>query len=144
VRQKKRIVEKIEQHYKGNLKGKVFAVWGLSFKPKTDDMREAPSIVIIKSLLERGATVQAHDPKAIEEAKKIFGETSLISYFQSKEDAVKNADALIICTEWQDFKAPDINLFKRNLKDKVIFDGRNLYSTKQFYGQDIYYYSIGR
>lgn len=118
-------IKKIEKYYYNNIKGKTFAVWGLSFKPNTNDMREAPSITIINSLLEKGAVIKSYDPKAFETAKLIFG--SKIEYSNSSYDALNNADALIIMTEWNEFRRPDFNIIRDSLRDKVIFDGRNIY-----------------
>lgn len=118
-------IKKIEKYYYNNIKGKTFAVWGLSFKPNTNDMREAPSITIINALLEKGAVIKSYDPKAFETAKLIFG--SKIEYSNSSYDALNNADALIIMTEWNEFRRPDFNIIRDSLRDKVIFDGRNIY-----------------
>jgi len=142
--QKAVLFQKITEHYKGELKGKVFSVWGLSFKPNTDDMREAPSRVLIEALLGAGALVQAYDPEAIAEAKRIYsGRTGLV-FAESKEVALNGADALVIVTEWQEFKAPDFDLIKSTLKNPVIFDGRNLYSPSKLSTRQIPYYSVGR
>jgi UDPglucose 6-dehydrogenase len=134
--------QKILNHYNGDITGKHFAVWGLAFKPNTDDVREAPSIVIIKKLLEKGATVSAYDPEAIDTTKKVLGKK--ITYVQHSFDALQNADALIIVTEWNEFRSPDFKKIKSTLKEPVIFDGRNLYDLEDMKGKEFTYYSIGR
>jgi len=143
-RQKQKLFEKISKHYNGDLKGKTFALWGLSFKPDTDDMREAPSRVLIESLWNAGANVQAYDPEAMEECLRIYGQRDDLTLMETQELALKEADALIIVTEWQHFKAPDFSLILKLLKAPVIFDGRNLFEPKQLEKQGITYYSIGR
>ena len=135
-------VNKIKERFGNNLNGKTFGVWGLSFKPKTDDMREAPSITIINLLLEAGAKIQAYDPKAIETAKRIFG--SKIFFADSSYDALKNADAMILLTEWNEFRKPDMQKIKELLKTPIIFDGRNQYDPKELIGIGFEYISIGR
>ncbi|MDZ4151631.1 UDP-glucose/GDP-mannose dehydrogenase family protein, partial [Methylicorpusculum sp.] len=126
-RQKQRLFEKINDHYQGNVKGKVFAMWGLSFKPNTDDMREAPSRVLIEALIAAGATVRAYDPEAMEEAERIYGDKQGLFYSKTQNEAFTEADALVIVTEWKQFRSPDFDQLSRQLKDKVIFDGRNMY-----------------
>jgi UDPglucose 6-dehydrogenase len=143
-RQKEKLFEKISKHYNGDLKGKTFALWGLSFKPNTDDMREAPSRVLIESLWKAGAKVQAYDPEAMKECQRIYGKRDDLTLVESQELALKEADALIIVTEWEHFKAPDIDLILKRLKAPVIFDGRNLFEPKRLEKQGITYYSIGR
>ncbi|MDD5114916.1 MAG: UDP-glucose/GDP-mannose dehydrogenase family protein [Methylobacter sp.] len=143
-RQKHRLFEKISSHYQGNLKGKVFALWGLAFKPNTDDMRDAPSRVLLEALIEAGATVQAYDPEAIEEAQRIYGNKTGLSYSQSPADALKGADALAIVTEWKQFRSPDFDLLNTSLSDKVIFDGRNMFEPAIVSGSGLQYYAIGR
>jgi UDPglucose 6-dehydrogenase len=140
--QKKIIVKKMLKHFKGKLKGKVVAVWGLSFKPNTDDMREAPAISIINELLKNGVKVQAHDPVAIEEAKKKIG--NKIKYYKKNYEAVKNADALVIVTEWNEFRRPDFEKIKKLMRGSVIFDGRNIYDPKIMKQTGFTYYGIGR
>ena len=142
--QKEVLFEKIERHFNGDLKGKTVAVWGLSFKPKTDDMREASSIVLMEALWEAGAHVQAYDPKAMQEAQRIFGVRDDLSLCGTREAALKGADALAIVTEWQEFKAPDLDLIADTLSEKVIFDGRNLYDPKRMARAGFAYYGIGR
>lgn len=129
VAQRELFVDKILKYYNGDISGKTFALWGLSFKPKTNDMREAPSITVIKLLLSYGAKVQAYDPQAMQTAKEVFGET--IVYSNSSYDAVENADALILLTEWNEFRRPDFEKIKSKLNDSVIFDGRNQFERKK-------------
>lgn len=145
-RQKTILFDKIKGHFGGTLKGKTFAIWGLAFKPKTDDMREAPAIEMINALNKEGATVRAHDPEAIKESKRIFGDRvgKEIHLYNKRYDALENADALIIMTEWNAFREPDFYLIKETLKQPTIFDGRNLYDLKRMKKLDIHYYSIGR
>ncbi len=142
ARQKTVLFDKINSHYDADLKGRKFAVWGLSFKPKTDDMREAPSIVLINSLLEAGATVAACDPEAIEEAKKTFGDR--IDYHRGMYDTLDSADALILVTEWGEFQNPDFEKMKGLLKKPVIFDGRNIYSIRSMKTNGYTYFPVGR
>jgi UDPglucose 6-dehydrogenase len=139
--QKRVLVKKMEHHF-GPLKGKTIAIWGLAFKPKTDDMREAPAIPIIKALLEKGAKVQAHDPEAMPTAKGLF--KGGVTYTARNYDALKGADALAILTEWQEFREPDFARMKKLLKNPVIFDGRNIYQPEQMKALGFTYYSIGR
>lgn len=144
-RQKGSIVEKIKAYYGGDdLSGKRFALWGLSFKPETDDIREAPSLVIIDALLKSGAQVQAYDPKAMDEAKRLFGQPDGLTYATDNYEALADCDALILVTEWSFFHNPDYDRVKKQLKAPVIFDGRNIYSpaTMQAFGFD--YFPIGR
>jgi UDPglucose 6-dehydrogenase len=143
-RQKHRLFEKINTHYQSNVKGKVFAVWGLAFKPNTDDMRDAPSRVVIESLIAAGATIQAYDPEAMEEAHRIFGNNPSIKYSQSPKEAIQNADALVIVTEWKQFRSPDFDLLNSSLKDSVIFDGRNMYEPSIVKRSGLTYFAIGR
>jgi len=140
--QRIRFFEKLLNHFEGNISGKHFAVWGLSFKPNTDDMREAPSVSIIKKLLEAGATVSAFDPVAMDNAK--FYLNDLITYSENQYDALKNADALLIFTEWNEFRNPDFDKIKTLLKEPLIFDGRNVYDLEDMIEKDFTYYSIGR
>lgn len=145
-RQKTVLMDKILVHFEQNVKDKVFAMWGLAFKPQTDDMREAPSIEMINELLKYGAKIQAHDPAALEEAKRIFGNKigNEINLFEKRYDSLENADGLIIMTEWNEFREPDFNLIKESLKSSVIFDGRNLYQPKRLKKLGLDYYCIGR
>lgn len=143
-RQKHVLVNKINRHYANNLQGKTFALWGLSFKPKTDDMREAPSRVILEALIEQGASIRAYDPEAMEEAKRIYGDKLGLTLVQTANDAIEGADALIVVTEWKNFWSPDFDLLKNKLKDRVVFDGRNLYQPQILESMGIQYYAIGR
>ncbi|MFZ1460200.1 MAG: UDP-glucose/GDP-mannose dehydrogenase family protein [Ignavibacteria bacterium] len=141
-KQKTIIVGKIKDYFKNNLKGKKIAIWGLAFKPDTDDIREAPSLYIIKKLLEEGASISAFDPEAMENVRKIFGDK--IEFVKDHYEALKEADALVIATEWSLFRTPDFNKMSKYMKDKVIFDGRNLYDLNQIEELGFYYRSIGR
>jgi UDPglucose 6-dehydrogenase len=142
ARQKQLLVEKVMQHFGEYLRGMRFAVWGLAFKPRTDDMREAPSITIIEALLRARAEVHAHDPEALGEAKKIFGDR--IHYHRVNYDALRGADALLIVTEWNEFRRPDFDRMKQLMKHPVIFDGRNIYDPEDMAARGFVYYSIGR
>ncbi|MBS1646414.1 MAG: UDP-glucose/GDP-mannose dehydrogenase family protein [Bacteroidetes bacterium] len=141
-KQKTVIVPKIKTYFDNNLKGKHFALWGLAFKPDTDDIREAPALYVIKELLEAGATITAHDPEAMDNVKKLLG--TKIQYATDPYEALQKADALIIATEWSLFRNPDFDKVSSLLKNKVIFDGRNLYSLDQMKKLNYYYCSIGR
>jgi UDPglucose 6-dehydrogenase len=141
ARQKLLLFEKVKQHFKGDLRGKTFAVWGLAFKPRTDDMREAPAIYIIEQLLGAGAKVRATDPEAINEARKHFG--NKVEYFQHPYDSLEGADALLIVTEWSEFRNPDFALIKERLKRPVIFDGRNIFPKSEMARLGFAYYPIG-
>ncbi|HBA65300.1 MAG TPA: UDP-glucose 6-dehydrogenase [Methylococcaceae bacterium] len=143
-RQKKRLFEKIQHHYNGNLKGKVFAIWGLSFKPNTDDMREAPSRVLLEALIDAGASVRAYDPEALEEAKRIYGNKKGLIYAEDQNEALEDADALAIVTEWKQFRSPDFDHLSQILRDKVIFDGRNMFEPAFVKQSGLAYYAIGR
>lgn len=140
--QKLILVNKILSHFKNDIKGKKFAVWGLAFKPNTDDMREAPSIVIIKKLVELGAQVIGYDPAAIENAKYYLKDT--LDYTNDQYSALNNADALLILTEWNEFRNPDFDKIKSLLKSKLIFDGRNIFDPHKMKELGFIYYSIGR
>jgi UDPglucose 6-dehydrogenase len=143
--QKSYLVEMISKKYGNNLTGKRFAVWGLAFKPQTDDMREAPSIVIIQSLLNMGATITAYDPEAMMQAEKVFAmDVNRIRYAGSMLDALDDADALLLITEWRQFQQPDFGEIKRRLKEPVIFDGRNQYESSQMANLGFEYFCIGR
>ena len=139
--QKKLLVTKMERHF-GSLKGRTIAVWGLSFKPKTDDMREAPAIVVIEELLARGAKVQAYDPEAMQVAKRIFG--NRVTLVPKSFDALAGADALALVTEWHEFREPDFAKMRKLMRTPVVFDGRNVYNREQMRAQGFTYYSIGR
>jgi UDPglucose 6-dehydrogenase len=141
-KQKSLLADKVQGHFGRDLSGKVFALWGLSFKPRTDDMRDAPSIVVIESLLKAGAKIQAHDPEAMDEAKKIFGER--IQYCRRNYDALTGADALLVVTEWNEFRRPNFDTIKQLLKRPVIFDGRNIYDPDDLRKAGFIYFSVGR
>ena len=144
-RQKNKPIEKLLTHYNGDLAGKKIALWGLAFKPNTDDMREASSRVVMERLWAEGASVQAYDPVASDECRRIYGEDKAeLSYYDSAEEALKGADCLIIVTEWQQFRSPDFDTIKTELKDPVIVDGRNLYDPKAMKNMGFSYYTIGR
>jgi UDPglucose 6-dehydrogenase len=140
--QKMRLLEKLDKHFGKSLKGRTIAVWGLSFKPRTDDMREAPAVPLIEGLLKRGAKVRAFDPVARDVAKKIFG--SRITYAKHAYDALTAADALLVVTEWNEFREPDFAKMKKLMKQPVIFDGRNIYTPQQIRTLGFTYSSIGR
>jgi UDPglucose 6-dehydrogenase len=140
--QKRLLVDRVKQHFGGDLARCIFAIWGLAFKPRTDDMREAPSLVVIEELLKAGARVHAHDPEALRSARQIFGDR--IEYFKTNYDALAGADALIILTEWNEFRHPNFQRIKAALKQPIIFDGRNLYDPSLMRALDFRYYSIGR
>jgi UDPglucose 6-dehydrogenase len=140
--QKQKLFSQIETHFGGNLDGKLFAIWGLSFKPQTDDMREAPSLVIIDMLLKAKAKIRAYDPVAIEEAMHILGDT--INYARDPYETLLDADALIVATEWPEFRLPNYMVIERLLKNKLIFDGRNIFDPTEMKEMGYTYYSIGR
>lgn len=142
--QKYKLPTLINQHFKNNLAGRTFAVWGLSFKPNTDDMREASSRVLMEQLWQAGAKVKAYDPEAMEETQRIYGMRDDLTLVGTKEAALNGADALIICTEWQHFRAPDFDFIKSQLSSPVIFDGRNLYEPERMKAKGFTYYGIGR
>jgi UDPglucose 6-dehydrogenase len=140
--QKRMLVDRVKEHFGGEIAGRTLAVWGLAFKPRTDDMREAPSLVVIEELLAGGARVQAHDPEALKSARQVFGDR--IGYYETNYDALAGADALIILTEWNEFRHPNFHRIKAALKQATIFDGRNLYDPELMRALDFRYYSIGR
>lgn len=139
--QKMVLFNKVMKHYNGQIKGKTFALWGLSFKPKTDDMREAPSLVIIENLLKAGANIKGFDPVAMHEAQKALGEQ--ITYCKDPYDALIDADALLIATEWPEFRSPNFNVMSKLLKNKVVFDGRNIFDLEEMRELGFAYYCIG-
>ncbi|WP_068688526.1 UDP-glucose dehydrogenase family protein [Culturomica massiliensis] len=141
-RQKEVLFTKIMKHYGGHIRGKHFGMWGLSFKPATDDMREAPSLVLIDKLLEAGATVCAFDPVAMDEARRRIGDR--IGYARNMYEALQGADAMIVVTEWQEFKVPKFTYIEKALREKIIFDGRNIYSPDQMKEFGYVYYGIGK
>ena len=142
--QKQVLFNKIKAYFKGDLKGKTIALWGLAFKPNTDDMREAPSRVLMEALWAEGAKVQAYDPAAMEEAQHVYGNKPELMLAGTKETALSNADALVIMTEWRQFKAPNFDVIKQTLKSPAIFDGRNLFEPSRMKERGIDYFGIGR
>jgi UDPglucose 6-dehydrogenase len=142
--QKTVLTQKIKAHFGDNLAGKHFAVWGLAFKPNTDDMREATSRVLINDLLNAGATVTAYDPVAMPETKRIFNGIKGLTYAETQNQALENADALVIVTEWKEFRSPDFSIVKQKLKANIIFDGRNMYDPAAVKSAGIEYRAIGR
>ncbi|MGE0393383.1 MAG: UDP-glucose/GDP-mannose dehydrogenase family protein [Vicinamibacterales bacterium] len=139
--QKTVLFEKMAAHF-GNLKGKVVAVWGLAFKPRTDDMREAPAVPLVEALLAAGAKVRVYDPEAMEQGRRIFGDR--VTYAKNPYDAVKNADALALVTEWNEFRRPDFERIQKAMRTPVVFDGRNIFTPGQMRAAGFTYYSIGR
>ena len=142
--QKQKLFKNLNTYFNGDLSGKTIAVWGLSFKPQTDDMREASAMVLMESLWKAGAKVQAYDPEAMEECQRIYGVRDDLSLVGTKESALNGADALVICTEWSQFRAPDFDLIAKSLSHKVIVDGRNLYDPALLNKRGFAYYGIGR
>jgi UDPglucose 6-dehydrogenase len=145
-RQKGILFSKLVQHFDGslNLSGKIIALWGLAFKPNTDDMREAPSLALLEALWNAGAKVQAFDPVAMKEAKRIYDQQADFEFCSDKYSALTNADALVICTEWQQFRSPDFDEMAVRMRRKVIVDGRNLYQTQKMKSEGWQYFSVGR
>lgn len=139
--QKHTIQQKIETHF-GDVSGKTIAVWGLAFKPRTDDIRESPALVLIDRLLELGAKVRAHDPEALDNVREEYG--NKIEYFDRPMDVLDNADAVAIMTEWSEFRTPNFDDMKKRMRGNVIFDGRNLYDIDTMEESGFTYYSIGR
>lgn len=142
--QKTTLFSKLNKHFDGQLAGKTIALWGLSFKPNTDDMREAASRVLMEALWNAGANIQAYDPEAMAETQRIYGQRQDLQLMGTKEAALAGADALVIVTEWQAFRAPDFALIKQQLKNALIFDGRNLYEPASMQERGFTYYSVGR
>ncbi|MFT5480881.1 MAG: UDPglucose 6-dehydrogenase, partial [Bacteroidia bacterium] len=140
--QKVYLVPKIKAHFNGDLKGKRFAIWGLAFKPNTDDIREAPALYIIEELKKAGASVCAFDPEAMANVKRLLGDG--IDYVDNMYDAVQNADALIIATEWSEFRNPNFARVTEGLRNKLIFDGRNVFSLEKMEEMGYTYCSVGR
>lgn len=140
--QKKVVLQKIASEFGDDLRGKTFAIWGLSFKPKTDDMRESPSLTVIRGLLEKGAKIVAHDPEAIKEGRRIFGEA--IGFAESNYEACTDADALVIMTEWSTYQRPNFDTIKRLLRSPVVIDARNIYNPERMKQMGFTYHSIGR
>jgi UDPglucose 6-dehydrogenase len=143
-RQKDRLFDKISAHYAGDLAGKTIALWGLSFKPNTDDMREAPSRVLMESLWKAGASVRAYDPEAMDETRRLYPDEEGLALCDSAHEALEGADALAIVTEWQQFRSPDFEVIRETVADKVVFDGRNLYEPGTIEQFGLAYYAIGR
>jgi UDPglucose 6-dehydrogenase len=139
--QKLVLFKKVNDYFKGNLKGKTIAMWGLSFKPQTDDMREAPSLVLIEKFLGAGARVQTYDPVAMEEAHRRIGDT--VTYAKDPYGAVEGADCLVLVTEWSEFRVPDFEKIKKILKQPAIFDGRNIYEPAEMKNKGFDYFCIG-
>jgi UDPglucose 6-dehydrogenase len=133
---------KIEKHFAGRLADKTVGVWGLAFKPATDDVREAPSLVLIDRLLELGARVQVYDPEGMQNVRRLYGPR--LTYCQHRDDALRGADALAIVTEWKEFIQPDFDRVRQLMRQPVIFDGRNLYNPQRMKKAGFTYYSIGR
>ncbi|MEW6614376.1 MAG: UDP-glucose/GDP-mannose dehydrogenase family protein [Thermodesulfobacteriota bacterium] len=151
IHQREMLVQKILKHFGGNLKGRIIGIWGLSFKPNTDDIREAPSIIIIKRLLEVGARIKVYDPAAMVEAKKELGnlpergsKSGRIEYSKNSYDALKDADALVLITEWNEFREPDFERISKLMNAPVIFDGRNIFNPRKLQEMGFTYYGIGR
>ncbi|EIJ41561.1 nucleotide sugar dehydrogenase [Beggiatoa alba B18LD] len=144
AQQQQVMFRKIHSHFKGDLRGKRFALWGLAFKPNTDDMREAPSRPLMEALWQAGASVQAYDPKAMTETQRIYGDRPDLTFCDNPEAALQDADALLVVTEWQVFRSPDFKLIESKLKQPVIFDGRNLYNHNRLKKAGFKYYAIGR
>lgn len=142
--QKHVLFDKISHYFGGDLNGKVVALWGLAFKPNTDDMREASSRTLMEELWKAGAVVQAFDPEAMEETQRIYSDQQGLTLCGTKEQALKGADALVVCTEWKEFRSPDFDLIATALKEPVIFDGRNLYESDMLQRHGLVYYAIGR
>ncbi len=144
IKQKAYLPYLIDKHYKGNIKGLIFGIWGLSFKPHTDDIREAPSLVIIQELINKGAFIQAFDPVSNKNVQRYFGVNKQIAYFKDNYEALRGANALLLLTEWPLFRKPDFNKIKKHLKEPIIFDGRNQYDPQLLEKLGFTYYGIGR
>ncbi|MEO9524722.1 UDP-glucose dehydrogenase family protein [Marinobacter alexandrii] len=142
--QKHVLFDKVSHYFQGDLKGKVVAVWGLAFKPNTDDMREASSRTLMENLWKAGAVVQAFDPEAMEETQRIYGDHDGLTLCGTKEQALKGADVLVICTEWKEFRSPDFEAIAATLREPAVFDGRNLYEPEMLHRYGLIYYAIGR
>ena len=143
-RQKNTLFEKIHGHFGGQLQGRTFALWGLAFKPNTDDMREAPSRVLMEALWKAGARVRAYDPAALQEARRLYGQQPLLTLCRSPAECLDQADALVVVTEWSQFRSPDFDVLKRHLKQPLIFDGRNVYKPEELRAAGFILYSVGR
>ena len=143
-RQKSKLFQKLEQAFDGDLAGKTIALWGLAFKPNTDDMREAPSRTLMEALWAAGARVQAFDPEATDECRRIYGERNDLSYCERRDDTLEGADALVICTEWKAFRAVDFGHIAATLRTPVIIDGRNLFDPQSVKSAGLLYFAMGR
>jgi UDPglucose 6-dehydrogenase len=144
ARQKRVLVDKIVRRFAADLSGRRFAVWGLAFKPNTDDMREAPSLEILPELARRGARIVAYDPVAMDEARRAFGAQPWLAYARTPMAAVEGADALIVVTEWKEFRSPDFAALREKLAARAVFDGRNVYDPAQVRAAGLEYHGIGR
>ncbi|HLG28951.1 MAG TPA: UDP binding domain-containing protein, partial [Candidatus Brocadiales bacterium] len=140
--QREAFINKIFQHFSGNVSNRKIALWGLAFKPRTDDMREAPSITIINALVDKGANISAYDPEAMKVARTVFDQK--LVFANSNYNALKNAEALVVLTEWNEFRQPNFDKMKDLMKMPVIFDGRNIYDPKTMREKGFIYYCIGR
>ncbi len=138
------LFDKLRRYFGGDLRGKVIALWGLAFKPNTDDMREASSRALMEDLWRAGARVQAYDPVAIDEARRLYGERPDLRLCGRAEGALEGADALVIVTEWREFRSPDFALIKQSLREPAVFDGRNLYDPRVVRQHGLKYFAIGR
>ncbi len=143
-RQKNTLFQKIHGHFGGQLQGRTFALWGLAFKPNTDDMREAPSRALMEALWKAGARVRAYDPAALQEARRLYGQQPLLTLCRSPAECLDQADALVVVTEWTQFRSPDFDVLKRRLKQPLIFDGRNVYNPEELRTAGFILYSVGR
>jgi len=143
-RQKTVLFEKIKRHFKGKLKGRTIAVWGLTFKPNTNDMRRAPSRNLMEALWDAGATVRAYDPQGMEPTREIYGQRDDLNLCESADSALEGADVLAICTEWKEFRSPDFAQLRKTLNEPVVFDGRNLFDPEVMHQNGLTYYAIGR
>jgi UDPglucose 6-dehydrogenase len=139
--QKAVLFNKVKKYFKGDLEGKTIAMWGLSFKPETDDMREAPALTLVKKFMDAGASIQGYDPVAMEESKRRIGE--VIEYNEDPYEALNGADCLLLVTEWKEFRVPNLELMKKMLKRPVIFDGRNIFSAEELRAAGFEYFGIG-
>ncbi len=142
--QKQRLFHKVYDYFDGDLAGKTIAIWGLAFKPRTDDMLEAPSRILLEALWNHGARVQAYDPRAMEECQRIYGDRDDLALVGTKEAAVKEVDALVICSEWKHFWAPDLKVLMEKMKRPVVIDGRNLYDPARMANAGFDYLAVGR
>ncbi len=138
------LFDKVSHYFQGDVAGKTIAIWGLAFKPNTDDMREASARTLMEALWKAGAKVQAFDPEAMNETQRIYGDEPGLQLCGTKEQALKGADALVICTEWKEFRSPDFGMIAQSLNYPVIFDGRNLYTSEMLERHKLTYYAIGR